>query len=260
MSASGIRGALLAAGVPSSIATREAPLAERAMREAEITTTRRATYFLAQVLHESGGLRYFEEIASGDDYEGRRDLGNTQPGDGRRFKGRGPIQLTGRANYRAAGKALGLPLESNPKIAARHEVGWRVAAWFWRHGTSEDLNWVAEHIGFKRVTRLINGGYNGLEDRQRYLRIVSRFDVRPGSGVPRLTEKEGRLAREIERLRDAKRDEARRSEIKRWLRTRANELVKAVKKSPRSRLNDNRRERIAFLRDVAFARNRGIFR
>jgi len=94
------------------------PLLNTAMAEAQINTPQRKAMFLAQLAHESAQLRYFEEIASGAAYEGRKDLGNTQPGDGKRYKGRGPIQLTGRNNYRKAGQALGLDLEGNPPLAA----------------------------------------------------------------------------------------------------------------------------------------------
>jgi putative chitinase len=120
---------------------------------------------VAQLAHESGGFKFFEELASGADYEGRRDLGNVNPGDGVRFKGRGPIQLTGRANYRAAGQALGLDLERNPELAARPDVGFRVAAWYWQ---SRNISEAANAGDFNRVTKLVNGGYNGLADRERY--------------------------------------------------------------------------------------------
>jgi predicted chitinase/LysM repeat protein len=141
------------------------PHLNRAMAEAGINTPKRQAAFIAQLAHESGEFRYMEEIASGSAYEGRRDLGNTQPGDGVRFKGRGPIQLTGRANYTAAGKALGLDLVGNPKSAATPEVGFRTAAWFWN---TRNLNSYADAGNFKEVTRRINGGYNGLADRQKY--------------------------------------------------------------------------------------------
>jgi predicted chitinase len=141
------------------------PHLNNAMAEAGINTKQRQAMFLAQLAHESGEFRYMEEIASGAAYEGRRDLGNTQPGDGTRFKGRGPIQLTGRANYRAAGQALGIDLENNPRRAADPDVGFRTAAWFWK---SRGLNSLAEAGNFREVTRRINGGYNGLSDRQQY--------------------------------------------------------------------------------------------
>ncbi len=143
------------------------PHLNRAMAEAGINTPMRKAAFLAQLAHESGQFRYMEEIASGAAYEGRKDLGNTQPGDGVRFKGRGPIQLTGRANYRAAGKALGIDLENNPKRAADPDVGFRTAAWFWN---SRNLNTYADAGNFREVTRRINGGYNGLADREAYYR------------------------------------------------------------------------------------------
>ncbi len=101
------------------------------MREAGINNCPRISAFLAQLAHESGQLIYWEEIASGAAYEGRRDLGNTQPGDGVRYKGRGPIQLTGRANYRAAGQALNLPLEAQPKMVSETSVGFRTSLWYW---------------------------------------------------------------------------------------------------------------------------------
>lgn len=141
------------------------PFLNAAMAEAQINTPQRQAAFLAQLAHESGQLRYFEEIASGAAYEGRKDLGNTQPGDGRRYKGRGPIQLTGRSNYRAAGKALGLDLEGNPPMAAQPDVGFRTAGWYW---SSRDLNRFADSGDFRELTRRINGGYNGMADRERY--------------------------------------------------------------------------------------------
>jgi predicted chitinase len=136
-----------------------------AMDGAGISTPTRRAAFLAQLALESGELRDMEEVADGRAYEGRKDLGNTQPGDGPRFKGRGPIQLTGRANYRAAGAALGLPLEERPELAAQPEHGFRVAAWFW---TSRGLNALADKGDFREITRRINGGYNHLAERERY--------------------------------------------------------------------------------------------
>lgn len=136
-----------------------------AMEGADITTPARAAAFLAQLAHESGELRYMEEIADGSAYEDRVDLGNTQPGDGKRYKGRGPIQLTGKSNYAAASRALGLNLVENPEIAATPEVAFRVAAWFW---TSRSLNALADAGDFRRITHRINGGYNGLPERVVY--------------------------------------------------------------------------------------------
>ena len=141
------------------------PFMQQAMAEFEITTYLRETAFLAQLAHESAELRYMEEIASGAAYEGRKDLGNTQPGDGKRYKGRGPIQLTGRANYTRYGGLLGLDLVNNPTLAATKEVGFRIAGQFWQ---LNGLNELADQQQFKAITKRINGGYNGLDDRLKY--------------------------------------------------------------------------------------------
>jgi predicted chitinase len=172
-----VKASLIVAGVQPSIADREAPLAESAMLEFSITSQPRAEMFLAQVLHESCALRFFEEIASGEAYEGRcRDLGNCQPGDGRRYKGRGPIQLTGRANYRWAQGLLGIALEQHPELAAQHAIGWRIAGLYWK---SRGLNQLADRGDFLAITKRINGGTNGLASRQLYLRRLHGNDCLP---------------------------------------------------------------------------------
>ena len=150
--------------IPAAKAAIYLPYLNAAMEEFGISTPAQRAMFLAQLAHESMDLVYFEEIADGSAYEGRADLGNTQPGDGRRYKGRGPIQLTGRANYRTTGRALGLPLEDRPELAADPSVGFRVAGHYWR---SRNLGPLADAGDLVAVTRKINGGTNGLEDRAR---------------------------------------------------------------------------------------------
>ena len=136
----------------------------------EINTPLRKSHFLAQVAHETGGFRYLEEIASGDAYENRRDLGNIIKGDGRRYKGRGSLQLTGRSNYQIYGKELGVDLLSNPQLVAS-QYYMDVGGWYWnRH----KLNTYADKDDIKTITRLINGGYNGLEDRTLWLAKFKR--------------------------------------------------------------------------------------
>lgn len=126
----------------------------------------RLIHFLAQLAHESGNFRYMEEIASGAAYEGRKDLGNVMSGDGVKFKGRGPIQLTGRANYRRYGQQLGIDFESNPTIVAIPSVGLLVACKFW---ADNGLNALADQDDVLTITRRINGGTNGLADRKNNL-------------------------------------------------------------------------------------------
>lgn len=138
----------------------------KAMLEFDINTTQREEFFLAQISHESGSFNYVHEIASGAAYEGREDLGNTEKGDGIRFKGRGLIQITGRNNYRACGDALGVDLLNNPSLLERPDLACRSAGWFWK---SRGINEIADKGDFLMATKRINGGTNGMKDRMAYL-------------------------------------------------------------------------------------------
>ncbi len=137
----------------------------------DIVTPRRIEHFLAQAAHESDGFCTTEEYASGAAYEGRADLGNVQKGDGARYKGRGIFQLTGRANYRRIGRLLGLDLEGRPELALDPVVSLRIAGLYWR---DRKIGPMADDDDLLRVTRAINGGKNGLDDRRRYLGLAKR--------------------------------------------------------------------------------------
>lgn len=145
-----------------------------AMAEYEINTSARQSAFLAQVLHESGRLRYVRELwgptAAQNGYEFRADLGNTEPGDGFKYRGRGLIQITGRHNYQLCGFALELDLIEQPELLEQPLQAARSAGWFWRnHG----LNELADQAdSFERITRKINGGDNGLTDRLALWKLV----------------------------------------------------------------------------------------
>lgn len=142
----------------------------RALREFYITEPLEVAHFLAQVLHETGGLRWLEEIwgpsAAQRRYEGRADLGNIESGDGYLFRGRGLIHLTGRNNYQRAGLALGLPLVERPEMASEPEHAARIACWYWN---SRGLGRAALRDDLEQVTRGVNGGVNGLADRAAWL-------------------------------------------------------------------------------------------
>jgi len=128
-----------------------------------ITSPLQMAHFIAQVGHESMSFLYTEEIASGAAYEGRQDLGNTQPGDGKRYKGRGLIQLTGRANYAAYSRYAGVNYVAEPeRVSTDPVVAVDVACWFWH---DRGVGALAEQDDVKAVTKRINGGYNGLDDR-----------------------------------------------------------------------------------------------
>lgn len=144
------------------------PYIAPAMDGGKIDTPQRVAAFLAQLAEESAEYRYMEEIADGSEYEGRADLGNVQSGDGPRFKGRGPIQITGRSNYAACGTALGIDAIADPSLLARPEYGTASAVWFWNSGSDCSLSLLADHDWFRLITRKINGGYNGLAERVAY--------------------------------------------------------------------------------------------
>lgn len=139
----------------------------------------RLAHYLCQLLHESASFRYDQEIASGAAYEGRRDLGNTKKGDGKRFKGRSPIQLTGRANYRAFTAWCRKHIDKNcPDFEVEPDLvntdPWEGLAplWYWDEGNPDpqgrSLNYYADQNNIEMITRRINGGLNGFEERIRY--------------------------------------------------------------------------------------------
>ncbi|MBN1560830.1 glycoside hydrolase family 19 protein [candidate division KSB1 bacterium] len=149
------------------------PLLQRSMAEFKISTPRREAAFLAQIAHESGEFRWMEEIWGPTPQQLRYEppsklatnLGNTHTGDGKRFKGRGPIQITGLYNYDKYGNLLGINLLDHPEKAATPEVGFRIAGLFWQ---KNGLNELADRLHFELITRKINGGVNGLADRLKY--------------------------------------------------------------------------------------------
>jgi putative chitinase len=155
-----------ALGVPSARAQTWADPLSAAMALYAIDSLKRQAAFLAQVGHESGRLIYVRELwgptPAQDGYEGRADLGNTEPGDGFRFRGRGLIQVTGRANYATCGAALCLPLTDHPELLEQPGNAAQSAAWFWN---SRGLNAFADAMDFETITRRVNGGLNGWDDR-----------------------------------------------------------------------------------------------
>lgn len=147
------------------------PFLNAAMAEFGINTPARAAAFLAQIAHESGELRYVKELASGEAYEGRKDLGNTAVGDGVRFKGRGLIQLTGKNNYTMLMMSLDIPCLTSPEVLELPENACRSAAWFWKtHG----LNELADQGQFTLITKRINGGVTHIAERLAYWAVAKK--------------------------------------------------------------------------------------
>ena len=143
------------------------PLLNTAMVRYQIIGPKRVAAFIAQIGHESGQPKYVKEIwgptSAQARYEGRKDLGNIVAGDGPKYRGRGLIQITGRANYIMCGEALALDLINHPELLEKPQHACMSAAWFW---VTRGLNTLADAGQFDRITRRINGGQNGAADRQ----------------------------------------------------------------------------------------------
>ena len=143
------------------------PVLNAAMVHYQIIGPKRVAAFIAQIGHESGQLKYVKEIwgptAAQARYESRKDLGNTVAGDGSKYRGRGLIQITGRANYMACGEGLGLDLVKQPELLEKPQHACMSAAWFW---ATKGLSTLADAGQFDKITQRINGGQNGAADRQ----------------------------------------------------------------------------------------------
>jgi len=153
-------------GATDNDAAKYADLLDTALADFDINSPQRIASFLSQVGWESGHLHYVKEIwgptEAQSSYEGRSDLGNTESGDGRRFLGRGLLQVTGRANYTTIGEALATDFVSNPELLEEPDYALRSACYFWKkHG----LNELADNDQFEDITRRINGGLNGYSGR-----------------------------------------------------------------------------------------------
>jgi putative chitinase len=137
-----------------------------------IDSSKRMCHFLAQVLHESGAFRYSVEIwgntPAQQAYDTREDLGNTpeHDGDGYKYRGRGWIQLTGKTNYRLFGRDMGLDFLADPDKVAVEPYNSLAAGWFWNR---KGLNTFADLDDILTITKRINGGFNGLNDRKMWL-------------------------------------------------------------------------------------------
>lgn len=153
----GALGAALAAGMAVAFPT------------SAITSDLQVCHWIAQATHETEGFRYLTELGGASyfaRYEGNKALGNTKPGDGYLYRGRGIFQITGRWNYAHYGVALGEPLEGNPGIAAQPDIAVKIACAFW---TEHHIGALADDDDVEGVTRKINGGLTGLTAREAIL-------------------------------------------------------------------------------------------
>jgi putative chitinase len=140
----------------------------------QINTPLRQSHFLSQIIHESGSFKYNREIASGQNYENRADLGNIQKGDGVKYVGRGYIQITGRSNYEMITRLLGVDFINNPELLEKNPYAMLSAGIYWEN---HNLNHYADLDDILTISKKINGinkntGLpNGYDDRKKWLKI-----------------------------------------------------------------------------------------
>lgn len=168
----------------------------KAMEQYGINTPVRQAAFLGQIATESDQLWHLrsrfgtpcgEEYASGAAYEGRKDLGNTQPGDGKRYKGRGLIQTTGRSNYEKLGKALGVDFVSHPEKLLEPAYCCASACFYWQ---SHGLNELADAVKYVEITKRINGGLNGFNSRLHFWQLACQTIGAPAPATQSLSPEE----------------------------------------------------------------------
>ena len=238
-------------GLPAAKSAAFLPPLDAAMTEFAIDAPARAAAFLAQLAHESGQLRFMEEIWGPTAQQLRYEpasslatsLGNTQTGDGKRFKGRGPIQITGRANYQRFGNLLGVDLVTTPEQAALPDLAFRIAGLYWSKKGLNELADQATDEAFREITRRINGGFNGLADRQQFYATARAALGVTSPPVPRDTQRlpapnapEPVFERGIEAIRAARRTRKRKpGPARRARKTRKVTRTKKAAPNPRTR-------------------------
>lgn len=148
------------------------PYLNEMMPKYVINSLLRIRHFIAQVAHESGSFNYVKEIATGTNYEGRKDLGNVNEGDGVKYKGRGLIQITGRSNYTQLAVQSGIDCINHPELLEQPEYAVQSACWFWQ---KNGLNELADSNDIIHITKKINGGINGLKDRMYFYVLTQKY-------------------------------------------------------------------------------------
>jgi putative chitinase len=240
-------------GLPAAKSAAFLPPLDAAMTEFAIDAPARAAAFLAQLAHESGQLRFMEEIWGPTAQQLRYEpasslatsLGNTQTGDGKRFKGRGPIQITGRANYQRFGNLLGVDLVTTPEQAALPDLAFRIAGLYWSKKGLNELADQATDEAFREITRRINGAFNGLAARQQFyataraaLGVATPPVTKDMERSPAPKAPEPMFERGFEAIRAARKPRRRKAAPKRRVR-------KATKKAPSRKVTSGRRTRKA---------------